>query len=113
MASSLDARTAAPDGTSRWITGAEAREDVHRLRARSDAILVGAGTVRADDPELTVRLGDGPAPTQPLRVVLGEAPPGSRCFRPSNCRVHWAMCSPNWAAWRAPIAGRGGCLGGA
>jgi diaminohydroxyphosphoribosylaminopyrimidine deaminase / 5-amino-6-(5-phosphoribosylamino)uracil reductase len=78
MASSLDARTAAPDGTSRWITGAEAREDVHRLRARSDAILVGAGTVRADDPALTVRLGDGPAPTQPLRVVLGEAPPGAK-----------------------------------
>ena len=78
MASSLDARTAAPDGTSRWITGEEARRDVHRLRARSDAILVGAGTVRADDPELTVRLGDGPAPTQPLRVVLGAAPPGAK-----------------------------------
>jgi diaminohydroxyphosphoribosylaminopyrimidine deaminase/5-amino-6-(5-phosphoribosylamino)uracil reductase len=78
MAASLDARTAAPDGTSRWITGEEARQDVHRLRARSDAILVGAGTVRADDPELTVRLGDGPAPTQPLRVVLGAAPPGAK-----------------------------------
>ncbi len=78
MASSLDARTAAPDGTSRWITGEEARRDVHRLRARSDAILVGAGTVRADDPALTVRLGDGPAPTQPLRVVLGAAPPGAK-----------------------------------
>jgi diaminohydroxyphosphoribosylaminopyrimidine deaminase/5-amino-6-(5-phosphoribosylamino)uracil reductase len=78
MAASLDARTAAPDGTSRWITGEEARRDVHRLRARSDAILVGAGTVRADDPELTVRLGEGPAPTQPLRVVLGVAPPGAR-----------------------------------
>jgi diaminohydroxyphosphoribosylaminopyrimidine deaminase/5-amino-6-(5-phosphoribosylamino)uracil reductase len=78
MAASLDARTAAPDGTSRWITGEAAREDVHRLRARSDAILVGAGTVRADDPELTVRLGDGPAPTQPLRVVLGAVPPGAK-----------------------------------
>jgi diaminohydroxyphosphoribosylaminopyrimidine deaminase/5-amino-6-(5-phosphoribosylamino)uracil reductase len=78
MAASLDARTAAPDGTSRWITGDEARHDAHRLRARSDAILVGAGTVRADDPELTVRLGDGPVPRQPLRVVLGEAPAGAR-----------------------------------
>ena len=78
MASSLDARTAAPDGTSRWITGEAARNDVHRLRARSDAILVGAGTVRADDPELTVRWGGGPAPTQPLRVVLGAAPPGAK-----------------------------------
>jgi diaminohydroxyphosphoribosylaminopyrimidine deaminase/5-amino-6-(5-phosphoribosylamino)uracil reductase len=78
MAASLDARTAAPDGTSRWITGPEARRDVHRLRARSDAILVGAGTVRADDPELTVRLEDGATPKQPLRVVLGSAPPEAR-----------------------------------
>jgi diaminohydroxyphosphoribosylaminopyrimidine deaminase / 5-amino-6-(5-phosphoribosylamino)uracil reductase len=78
MAASLDARTAAPDGTSRWITGAEARRDVHRLRAHSDAVLVGAGTVRADDPELTVRLDDGVDHAQPLRVVLGRAPDGAR-----------------------------------
>jgi diaminohydroxyphosphoribosylaminopyrimidine deaminase/5-amino-6-(5-phosphoribosylamino)uracil reductase len=74
MAATLDARTAAPDGSSRWITGAEARRDVHRLRARSDAVLVGAGTVRADDPELTVRLDDDTERAQPLRVVLGTAP---------------------------------------
>jgi diaminohydroxyphosphoribosylaminopyrimidine deaminase/5-amino-6-(5-phosphoribosylamino)uracil reductase len=74
MAASLDGRTAAPDGTSRWITGEAARQDVHRLRARSDAVLVGAGTVRSDDPELTVRLDDGVARQQPLRVVLGKAP---------------------------------------
>jgi len=78
MAASLDARTAAPDGSSRWITGPEARQDVHRLRARSDAVLVGAGTVRADDPELTVRLDDGTEHRQPLRVVLGTAPPGAK-----------------------------------
>ena len=78
MAASLDARTAAPDGTSRWITGEAARRDVHLLRARSDAVLVGAGTVRVDDPALTVRLDDGVERTQPLRVVLGEAPPGAR-----------------------------------
>jgi diaminohydroxyphosphoribosylaminopyrimidine deaminase/5-amino-6-(5-phosphoribosylamino)uracil reductase len=78
MAASLDGRTAAPDGTSRWITGEEARQDVHRLRAGSDAVLVGAGTVRADDPALTVRLDDGIERSQPMRVVLGRAPEGAR-----------------------------------
>jgi diaminohydroxyphosphoribosylaminopyrimidine deaminase/5-amino-6-(5-phosphoribosylamino)uracil reductase len=75
LAASLDGRTAAPDGTSRWITGEAARADAHRLRAESDAILVGAGTVRADDPELTVRHVQG---RDPLRVVLGHIPPGAR-----------------------------------
>jgi len=81
MAASLDGRTAAPDGTSRWITGEAARRDVHRLRALSDAVLVGAGTVRADDPALTVRLDDDDADeerAQPIRVVLGQAPPGAK-----------------------------------
>ena len=78
LAASLDARTAAPDGTSRWITGEAARHDVHLLRSRSDAVLVGAGTVRTDDPELTVRLDDGLERAQPLRVVLGRAPTGAR-----------------------------------
>jgi diaminohydroxyphosphoribosylaminopyrimidine deaminase / 5-amino-6-(5-phosphoribosylamino)uracil reductase len=75
LAASLDGRTAAPDGTSRWITGEAARADAHRLRAESDAILVGAGTVRADDPELTVRHVHG---RDPLRVVLGRAPVGAK-----------------------------------
>jgi diaminohydroxyphosphoribosylaminopyrimidine deaminase/5-amino-6-(5-phosphoribosylamino)uracil reductase len=75
LAASLDGRTAAPDGTSQWITGDAARADAHRLRAESDAVLVGAGTVRTDDPELTVRLARG---TNPRRVVLGKAPADAR-----------------------------------
>ncbi|HZM56205.1 MAG TPA: bifunctional diaminohydroxyphosphoribosylaminopyrimidine deaminase/5-amino-6-(5-phosphoribosylamino)uracil reductase RibD [Acidimicrobiales bacterium] len=80
LAATLDGRTAAPDGTSMWITGEAARLDAHRLRARSDAVVVGAGTVRADDPHLTVRLPpDDPCfrgpDAQPVRVVLGHAPP--------------------------------------
>jgi diaminohydroxyphosphoribosylaminopyrimidine deaminase / 5-amino-6-(5-phosphoribosylamino)uracil reductase len=77
LACTLDGRTAAPDGSSRWITGDAARADVHRLRARSDAVLVGAGTVRADDPALTVRPDPGPG-RQPLRVVLGSVPESAR-----------------------------------
>ena len=72
LVATVDGRTAAPDGTSRWITGDEARADAHRMRAESQAILVGAGTVRADDPSLTVRLVEGP---DPRRIVLGSAPP--------------------------------------
>ncbi|MGE0879282.1 MAG: bifunctional diaminohydroxyphosphoribosylaminopyrimidine deaminase/5-amino-6-(5-phosphoribosylamino)uracil reductase RibD [Acidimicrobiia bacterium] len=75
MAATLDGGTAAPDGSSRWITSGEARHDVHVLRAESDAIVVGAGTVRADDPELTVRHTDG---RNPRRVVLGQVPPDAK-----------------------------------
>jgi len=75
LAATLDGRTAAPDGSSRWITGEAARADAHRMRAESDAVIVGAGTVRADDPALTVR--DAPG-TDPLRVVLGRAPAEAR-----------------------------------
>jgi diaminohydroxyphosphoribosylaminopyrimidine deaminase/5-amino-6-(5-phosphoribosylamino)uracil reductase len=79
-AATLDGRIAAADGTSRWITGEAARHDVHRLRAGSDAIVVGTGTVLADDPRLDVRLPDAANPHRPLRVVVGrrEVPPASK-----------------------------------
>ncbi|MET9365363.1 bifunctional diaminohydroxyphosphoribosylaminopyrimidine deaminase/5-amino-6-(5-phosphoribosylamino)uracil reductase RibD [Streptomyces sp. NPDC006632] len=67
-AATLDGRTAATDGTSRWITSAEARADVHRLRAECDAVVVGSGTARTDDPHLAARGIEGA--TQPLRLVV-------------------------------------------
>lgn len=71
LAMSLDGRTAMASGESKWITGAAAREDVQRLRARSCAIVTGVGTVLADDPNLTVRFPlPGGHQRQPLRVVL-------------------------------------------
>lgn len=70
LACSLDGRTAMANGDSKWITGDAARADVMRWRARAGAILTGAGTVLADDPSLTVRLGDDAPFVPPLRVVL-------------------------------------------
>ena len=71
VAATLDGRVAAADGSSRWITGPEAREAVHRLRATCDAVVVGSGTALADDPQLTVRDAQGRnAGRQPLRVVV-------------------------------------------
>lgn len=81
FAATLDGRSAAPDGTSKWITGAQARRDVHLRRAACDAIMVGAGTVLADDPQLTARgADDQPIADQPLRVVVGtrEVPSQAR-----------------------------------
>ncbi|MBS4100022.1 bifunctional diaminohydroxyphosphoribosylaminopyrimidine deaminase/5-amino-6-(5-phosphoribosylamino)uracil reductase RibD [Tsukamurella paurometabola] len=75
LAATVDGRIAAPDGTSQWITGPEARSRAHAERAQLDAIIVGTGTVLADDPALTARNADGaPLPHQPVRIVLGERP---------------------------------------
>lgn len=78
LAATIDGRSAAADGTSRWISGPDARRDTHRLRAEVDAIVVGTGTVLIDNPRLTVRdANDEPVGTQPLRVVIGgrDVPP--------------------------------------
>lgn len=83
FATTLDGRSAAADGTSRWISGADARRDTHTLRAECDVLLVGTGTVLIDDPQLTVRDEvDEPVEHQPLRVVMGErdVPADSRIF---------------------------------
>ena len=72
-AQSLDGRVAADDGTSRWITGPAAREDVHRRRAEADVIVAGIGTVLADDPALTARTPEGALREhQPVPLILGR-----------------------------------------
>lgn len=81
IAVSLDGRVAAPDGSSRWISSPESRADAHRMRGEIDTIVVGVGTVLADDPSLTARAGDGSLlGRQPLRVVVdthGRTPAGA------------------------------------
>lgn len=89
----IDGRVAAPDATSRWITSPRSRADVHALRARIDTILVGVGTVLADDPQLTVRDDEGrPVGRQPLRVVLDSAG-----RTPATARVR-DQAAPTWIA---------------
>ncbi|WP_406388588.1 bifunctional diaminohydroxyphosphoribosylaminopyrimidine deaminase/5-amino-6-(5-phosphoribosylamino)uracil reductase RibD [Streptomyces sp. NBC_00887] len=78
-AATLDGRIAAADATSRWITSAESRADVHRLRAEADAVVVGSGTARTDDPQLAVRGIEGA--DQPLRVVVDT---GATAVRPGS-----------------------------
>ncbi len=83
LAASLDGRTALASGESQWITGPEARADVHRWRARSSAILTGIGTVLADDPALTARPENGLDFAPPARIVADSGlrtPPAARLF---------------------------------
>jgi diaminohydroxyphosphoribosylaminopyrimidine deaminase / 5-amino-6-(5-phosphoribosylamino)uracil reductase len=81
LATSLDGRIATASGQSKWITGEAARAEAHRLRASHDAVLVGSGTVLADDPELTARTTPPPG-KQPLRIVAD-----SRARVPANARI--------------------------
>lgn len=99
LATSLDGRIATASGESRWITGVESREAVHRLRADHDAVLVGIETALADDPELTVRLA-GYAGPQPARVVLD-----SRQRLPLDSQlVRSARRSPVWVVTTQPAS---------
>ena len=70
LATSLDGRIALADGTSQWITGPEARAEVHAMRANHDAVLTGISTLLVDDAELTARPGGVRAPAQPVRAVM-------------------------------------------
>lgn len=104
IATSLDGRTALPDGRSQWITGAEARRDGHRWRRRAGAVLTGIGTVLADDPRLDVR--EVPTAKQPLRVLLdarGELPADARIAEPpGELRLYTADPAPaSIEAWRS------------
>jgi diaminohydroxyphosphoribosylaminopyrimidine deaminase/5-amino-6-(5-phosphoribosylamino)uracil reductase len=107
-AMTMDGRVAAADGTSRWVSGEQARAEVHRLRRQVDAIVVGRGTVLADDPRLTARADDGTdLPRQPLRVVVGtgDLPPGSHILDTGAPTLHVRTRDP--AEVVAALAGRG------
>ncbi|HCB06909.1 MAG TPA: bifunctional diaminohydroxyphosphoribosylaminopyrimidine deaminase/5-amino-6-(5-phosphoribosylamino)uracil reductase RibD [Nocardioides bacterium] len=102
FATTLDGRSAAADGTSRWVSGRAARLDTHRLRALCDVMLVGSNTVDVDDPQLNVRdEHDQPLPHQPLRVVMGERdlPATMRIFdtRHSGGSLHLRTRDPETA----------------
>ncbi|HTW14978.1 MAG TPA: bifunctional diaminohydroxyphosphoribosylaminopyrimidine deaminase/5-amino-6-(5-phosphoribosylamino)uracil reductase RibD [Nocardioides sp.] len=100
LATTLDGRSAAADGTSRWVSSLAARRDTHRLRALCDTMLVGTNTIAVDDPLLTVRDEDGvPLPHQPLRAVLGERDldPGRRVLNADAETVHLRTRDPHAA----------------
>jgi diaminohydroxyphosphoribosylaminopyrimidine deaminase / 5-amino-6-(5-phosphoribosylamino)uracil reductase len=104
LAMSLDARTAPAGGGTMWISGEASRADVQHWRARSSAVLTGAGTVRVDDPRLDVRLTYGSWVRQPLKVLLDPAlscPPGARLFAGGAALVFAAEAAPEPAALAA------------
>lgn len=93
LAATLDGRIATARGESRWITGPEARALVHRLRDRADAVMVGSGTARADDPELSVRRGAQRVRT-PLRLLVDaglRVPEQARLFRDAEAGRTWLL----------------------
>jgi diaminohydroxyphosphoribosylaminopyrimidine deaminase/5-amino-6-(5-phosphoribosylamino)uracil reductase len=97
FAATLDGRAAAADGTSQWITSPDARADAHALRSTVDAIVVGVGTVLADDSHLTVRIDGRPVAHQPLRVVVDSAG-----RTPARAKVK-DTAAPTWVATAAEV----------
>ncbi|MGN0064180.1 MAG: bifunctional diaminohydroxyphosphoribosylaminopyrimidine deaminase/5-amino-6-(5-phosphoribosylamino)uracil reductase RibD [Nocardioides sp.] len=109
FATTLDGRSAAADGTSRWISSRAARLDTHRLRAECDVVMVGTGTVEADDPALTVRDEvDAVVPHQPLRAVVGlrDLDAGLRVFDDAADTVHLRTRDPRAALASLHTLGR-------
>jgi len=108
LAGSLDGRIATSRGESRWITGPKARAFVHRLRDRADALMVGSGTARADDPALTVRRGTRVV-RRPVRILVDSqlrVPPAARLFRGSGER--FVLCRRDAPAARRRALERAG-----
>jgi diaminohydroxyphosphoribosylaminopyrimidine deaminase/5-amino-6-(5-phosphoribosylamino)uracil reductase len=106
LAMSLDARTAPASGARAWISGEESRADVQVWRARSGAVLTGAGTVRSDDPRLDVRLAYGPWVRQPLRVLLDpmlSCAAGAKLFHGEGALVFAAPDAPPRSASSARV----------
>lgn len=102
-AATLDGRAAAADGTSRWITGPQSRADVHRLRRESDAVIVGVGTVLADDPSLTARPDPG---HQPLRVVIDSTgrTPSTAAVLDDSASTLMVTCGASYGEERTLVA---------
>jgi len=101
LATSFDGRIATATGESRWITGTDARRAVHGLRARHDAIMIGAGTARADDPALTVR--DLGIAHQPVRVIVSrnlDLPQDGNLARTAHLVPLWLLCAQDAPADR-------------
>jgi diaminohydroxyphosphoribosylaminopyrimidine deaminase/5-amino-6-(5-phosphoribosylamino)uracil reductase len=110
LAATLDGRIATARGESRWITGQRARSQVHALRARADAVMVGSGTAAADAPSLTARRG-GRVVRRPVRVVVDArlvVPPRGPLFEDEHPELTWVLCGPHApASRRRALEGKG------
>ena len=108
MATSLDGAIALHNGQSKWITSEQARQDVHYLRARHDAIMTGIGTLKADDPSLNVRFKEAQPVTQPLRVLIDadlQTPASAKMLSLEGKTLIFTSASPT----NSPLADKQAC----